>query len=132
MMRLIKLNPKEEDNFRNYHIPGCSVDQRCTVNDWKFSKNNTLEHERKKFEIAFEIWKNGSSFLMECSVNNAKPDRIIDVLCLQSGVAFEIETDFKRAKRFLGVEGTVVIPVGWNKNRLLEWAYLKSKHGSGN
>lgn len=76
-----------------------------------FNPANSLEHELKKAEICYEIQKNGGKFLTE-AVRNKKAEgkeRRPDVVDLITGIEYEIETDKKRAERFLDQEGVVVI-----------------------
>jgi len=129
-MGITKLSDKERSNWKDFHIPGCSLTSVCSVNKFSFSKGNSLEHERAKFEIAFEIWKNGSNFLMEAernSLDDKGKRRIVDCICLFTGVEFEIETSFQRAQRFLGQEGVCVVPVNWSSEQLIEWELLKKE-----
>ena len=118
------MNDKERATWKKYKIPNCSAMFNRKVNDFKFSKSNTMEHERKKFELAFEIFKNGGKFVMEAErvlKDGNDRRRIVDVVDLGTGLEFEVETSFVRALRFLGEKGVVVIPVGWSERDLKRW-----------
>ena len=88
-----KLSKKQQEVWKKYKIPSCSPMYNRKVNQCNFSKGNSLEHERAKFEIAFEIMKNGGLFIMEAE--RVKRDengkrRIVDVVDLNTGHEFEI------------------------------------------
>jgi len=123
-----KMSVKEREVYKRYKIPNCNVLFKRKVNEFHFSKANSLEHERAKFEIGFEIFSNGGKFVMESErvlkVNGKR--RIVDIVDL-SGKEFEIETSLVRAKRFLGEENVIVIPIGWSTNDLAKWVELRNR-----
>lgn len=104
---------KEIETYRRYHIPNCHNYMRRPKNAVYLNPANSILHERKKFEVCYDLQKNNCKFVTE-AVRNVKVDgkeRRIDVIDLSSGKEFEIvykhETDEQIEK--YRVEG--VIPV---------------------
>ena len=65
----------------------------------RLSAANTIEHERKKFEICYWLQKNGHLFITEAIFTNGFR---ADILILDTGVALEIlhtETDEQFKKK---------------------------------
>lgn len=108
---------KERETWYRYHLPGGTNLHRVKQNAIFISTANSLEHEILKLKICYELKKTGCSFITE-SVRNQKDElgneRRVDIVDLNSGTEFEIEMDPKRAKRFEGQEGVIVIK-GWEK-----------------
>jgi len=131
------LTERERDILHDYHIPGCRVVQTRAHDDWHFSKGNSIEHERKKFEIAFELYQNGHHFIMEAERNHLDETgarRIVDIVDLSTGDEYEVETDMHRAVRFVNDAAVTIIPVGWGKEDkkwmdLVQAAKAKAKGG---
>ena len=65
------------------------------------SAANTWEHELGKFRVCYNLKEMGHNFLTEaeCSINKVRYRR--DVVDLTDGRIYEIETDPKRAERFI-------------------------------
>ena len=116
---MVKMTKRELGNYRNYHIPGCSNINTVKVNAIFISAANSFEHEMKKCAVCYDLKSNGGNFITEAQRNKNDEKgsiRRVDVVDLTTGLEIEIETDVKRALRFKGEEGVLVIPVGWKKS----------------
>jgi hypothetical protein len=71
-------------------------------------QQNSDEHEHGKLEVCLKLLREGKEFITE-AVPNDNPKLRHDVICLDDGVIFEIETDPKRAERFNGMNNIVVV-----------------------
>ena len=71
-----------------------------------------------KLKTCYDLQSNGSKFVTE-AVRNTKDkkgkERRVDIVDLSSGKEFEIETNMKRASRFLKEKEVIIIPCGWSK-----------------
>jgi hypothetical protein len=107
------------ENYKQYHIPGCPNYVKRPRNAIYISPGNSLKHELKKLEICYELQKNGSEYITE-AVRNKKDHegkyRRVDIVELDTGYEYEIETDPRRAKRFEGEHGVIVIKCWGDKN----------------
>lgn len=89
------------------HNPDANKLHRCKVDGFNFNVSNSIEHETAKFHVCFYLRKSGRKFISE-AYSNLTGDRH-DVVCLDDGYIYEVETDPKRAKRFDGRPGIVVV-----------------------
>jgi hypothetical protein len=64
-----------------------------------FSPANSWSHERAKAEVCYNLLKEKKWFITEAVDNKTGLRR--DVVCLDDGIIYEVETDPKRAERFL-------------------------------
>lgn len=134
-----KLNPAQMFAYNRFKIPGCANMYKCPIVDshtgWRTSKNNTMVHELKKFEIAREIWVNGGLCVMETEEIGSKPRRIIDVVeFLPDGrvIKWEFETKFDAAVKKMNDPEVKIVPVGnWSDKHLEKWAVLKQQAKQG-
>jgi len=92
---------QEKKIWYKYHIPGMGNLNRVKKNAIFISAANSYEHELEKFRICYMLKSIGHNFLTEaeCSINKVKYRR--DVVDLTTGDIYEIETDPKRAERFI-------------------------------
>jgi len=90
----------------SYHTPGCTNYIKRAKNAIFLSPMNSLEHEYGKFRVCYWLKKQGYNFISEAVENSTGLRR--DVVCLDTGEIFEIETTEARAKRFEGTGVTVV------------------------
>ncbi len=113
------MTKKERAVYNSYHLPGCSNLHKRKINAVFLNPANSLKHELEKLKVCYDLQKNGSKFISE-AVRNKKDvngkERRVDVVCLSSGKEFEIETTAKRAERFFGQKGVIVIKVWEEKN----------------
>ena len=96
--RALKLRRKK--TWCKYHIPGGGNLQRLKKNVVFLSTANSLEHELAKTHVCYLLKKLGHEFVTEgeCSINKVKYRR--DIVDLDSGIIYEVETSPERAKRF--------------------------------
>jgi len=102
---MAKLKNKEEAKlYRKYHSPGCgnltSIKLNAIFVTKKGDKGYTIEHERAKFDLAWEARSNDQNFLTEAerraSDEEAKmfklrtKKKIVDFVNLTTGEEFEI------------------------------------------
>lgn len=104
--RFMKYSPKIKEVWNKYHIKGHQNFMRQKIDAIFISNANTIEHEWAKHLICYKIRQASHHFITEAAKNMKKGDdeRIIDVVDLNSGLEYEIETDPQRAKRFIGDE----------------------------
>lgn len=93
--------------YNSYHISGCSNLHRVKKNAVFLSVANSLEHELAKCNVCYELKKRGYEFLTEAVDNKSGLRR--DIVSLDDGRVYEVETDERRAKRFDGDSNVVVI-----------------------
>ena len=108
---------KVEETAKCYHIPGMPNYARRPKNAIFLNPSNSWAHEMLKCKTCYELKGTGCQFITEACRN--KPDaegkiRRVDVVDLNTGTEFEIETTPQRAKRFEGQEGVIVIK-GWQQ-----------------
>jgi len=87
------MNKKELIAFRRkiwykYRIPGMSNLHRLKKNALFLHASNGHEHEKKKFEICYELKSKDMEFITEAQ--SCKDGRIVDVVCLDTGTEIEI------------------------------------------
>ena len=106
---------KKSEIYKKYHIPGCHNYMKRPKNAVFISPGNSLEHEQLKLKTCYELRKEGIDFITEACRNNKDDNgkiRRVDIVNLNTGDEIEIETTKKRAKRFEGEPGVIVIK-GW-------------------
>ena len=90
-----------------YHIPTMPNYAKRKPNQICISMANSWEHEQAKCKLCYDLGKEGKEFITE--TNTKDNERRVDVVCLDDGLEYEIETDPKRAARFDGMKGVIVI-----------------------
>jgi len=98
---------KRKSTWHKYHIPGQSNLHKRKINAVFLSVANSKEHELKKAEVAYDILTKGHQFITEAST--CKGNRRVDVIDLDDGVEYEVETTEKRAKRFIDMPNVEVV-----------------------
>lgn len=116
-----KLDKKERDNYRGFHIPGGANYQHPQINSVPICSSNLIRHELSKCVGAIQAHKYGdikfterlislireieieieamkltpqkSAFISEAMINNSKPARRVDLCILRSDQIVEFETD---------------------------------------
>ena len=89
---------KRMETIKHYHMRGMPRHIKRAKNAIYFTPANGLKHELKKAEVCYNLLKERKWFITE-AVDN-KLELIRDVVCLDDGTIYEIETDKRRAKRF--------------------------------
>lgn len=112
-----ELKLKRNENWRKYHPTNVRAG-RVKRNVVKPYPNNSWAHELAKFKICWLISKLGHSYITE-GVSRKTGERV-DVVDLDTGYHYEIETDPKRAKRFEGREDVIVVKL-WEKKSLSKY-----------
>ena len=107
--RKMKMSDTEMENYRAYSKMNKSIFS-CKVNQLNVHLNADFEHELAKFKIFWKLRKEGSKVITEAWQRGTDFRR--DLVDLTNGEIYEIETDMKRAIRFVG-EPINIIPVGW-------------------
>ena len=97
------MNKKEviierEKTRSRFHMRGMPRHIKRAKNAIYFTPANGLKHELKKAEVCYNLLKERKWFITE-AVDN-KLELIRDVVCLDDGTIYEIETCKHRAKRF--------------------------------
>lgn len=99
-------------NMKKYHTPACSNYIKRAKNAVYISPANSIEHEIAKLKVCYELRKNKNDFITEACRNKKDGNgkiRRVDIVNLDTGQEIEIETDPRRAKRFEGEKGVMVI-----------------------
>lgn len=78
-------------------------------NVFKLHANATIEHEIGKLRVCYELKRRKHNFITE-AVKRSIGGKVVrvDVVDLDTGYEYEVETDPKRAERFNGSEVIVV------------------------
>ena len=111
----MNIKEKRNDTARQYHVPGMPNYTSRKRNAIHFSKANSKPHEMGKASICYDLLAEGKSFITEAVHNKTGYRR--DVVCLDSGNVYEIETDPKRAKRFENQEGVILVIKLWEEKK---------------
>ena len=106
-MKKRKLTKFELEFWRRYHISGCSNIHRIKINALAIHPQNSYEHERAKFDLYYKLRREGHNIITEAVRNDN--GRRVDLVDITGRIEYEIETDKKRAERFKGIKGVVVI-----------------------
>lgn len=105
------LNKSELKVYRRYHSPK-GLYHRREVNIIHKSGAESDKHKRKKKSVCEQLKLRNHKFVTE-AVRNKKDKngklRRVDVVDLTVDLEIEIETTKKRAARFLGEEGVMVV-----------------------
>ena len=106
--------------WKQYHVTGCNNYVKRPKNAVYLSAANSKRHEMAKASLCYDLLKGKYKFITE-AVHN-KTNLRHDVVRLNDGTIYEIETDPKRAARFKQIqtfynEDIIVIPL-WEKKRL--------------
>jgi hypothetical protein len=86
------------ETIRKYHCPGSANMTKRAKNAIYITPTNSYEHEKAKFDVCYELKKIGHDFITEATDNRSGLRR--DIVDLNNGFIWEIETDPKRAERF--------------------------------
>ena len=104
---------KRTEIWKKFHTPGCQNFCKRKRNAVFISPANSIEHEVGKLKVCYELRKKGQQFITE-AVENATGFRR-DVVSLDTGIIYEVETDPKRALRFKGQEGNIRVIKLWER-----------------
>jgi hypothetical protein len=88
---------KKSGNYKKYHVPGCTEETRRPKNAIYIRPGNSIKHEVGKLEICHRLQSAGHDFITEAKENESGLVR--DVVDLDTGQIYEVETDVKRAAR---------------------------------
>ena len=122
-MNQIQLNKQRKENWRKYHIPGQPACRPLKINSFQAAANNSDEHEHAKLAVCLQIKRLGHQFITEAAKNRRETiglERRVDVVDLDTGLEYEIETDSARAARFKGSGAVVVLVERMNMDEILE------------
>ena len=87
---------QRNNTSRLYRTPNTHMPRKW--NAVFFNPHNSWKHEQKKAEICYNLLKDGMEFITEAE--EIKTRQRADVVCLDTGERFEIETDIRRAQRW--------------------------------
>jgi hypothetical protein len=90
------------DVYNQYQTPGCQAFVKRPKNAIYINVANSKEHEHAKLDVCYDLHKEGKTFITE-AVNKRTGYRH-DVICIDDGTIYELETTAKRAERFLDVQ----------------------------
>jgi len=93
-----ELSLKREETRKKYKVPRGNNYQKRPLNAIYFRSMNSLRHELMKAQKCHELLKEKKWFITEAE--NKRNGLIRDVVCLDDGMIYEIETDPRRAERF--------------------------------
>jgi len=113
-----KMNQKERarkrtETIKKYHTPGCQNYIKRAKNALYASSSPTFLHEVGKLFLTRKLKKAGNKFISE-AVRNGEDIRV-DIVCLDDGLEYEVETTKKRAERFKDQPNTLVFEL-WDKD----------------
>jgi hypothetical protein len=95
------------ETLRQYHLRGGH--EMARLQPLHLWSEGSKEHEFAKCGVAYALHRLGKQFILE-AVNNETDERA-DVVCLDDGHIFEVETDPKRAERFKGRDDVTVVTI---------------------
>lgn len=101
-MNAIQTAKERRETWNRYHLPGGTNLHRIKKNAAFFSAANKKDdyvHEYCKAAVCITLKQLGRDFITEAVGNQCKLRH--DVVCLDSGNIYEIETEHTRANRFL-------------------------------
>jgi len=103
--------------WSRYHTPGMSNFCKRPKNAVFISPSNGPEHEMLKHKTCYQFRKEKIDYITE-AIRNTKDKngkfRRVDIVNINNGDEIEIEMTPKRAKRFEGEKGVIVIK-GWEQ-----------------
>lgn len=97
---------KRNDTQRLFHTPSARHKPRERGAVF-ISTANSIEHEIAKLKLCYWLSEHGSQFITEAHEISTGKRR--DVVCLDSGVVYEVEKTPERAERFKDEPNTVVV-----------------------
>ena len=109
---------RRSGNWRKFHTPGMPNYAKRKRNAVFISPSNSLEHEKAKLEVCWNLRKQGKDFITEavCNRTNLRHD-VVDL----DGDIYEIETTKKRAERFIEVQKNydvnIIVVKLWEKHQ---------------
>jgi len=106
---------QELSHYRSYHCPKGLLYRRV-VGEVHVSSAESVLHKNGKRLVCAVLKGLNHKFTTECIRNEEDSDckfRRVDIADHTARVEFELECDPKRAARFVGQEGVIVIPLGW-------------------
>ena len=106
-------SPTVKKNRSKYHINNMPKFTKVKKDVVKPYKNNSWDHELAKFRLCWELLRINHSFITE-AVSKETGERH-DVVDLDSGYVYEIETTKKRAERFKGRKNVIVVELWEDK-----------------
>ena len=111
--------------MKAYHTPGCSKYIKRAKNAIFVSTSNSYEHELAKFNTCWKLKKQGFDFITEAAENKTGLRR--DVVCLNTGFIYEIETTKTRAERFKTdpMKEKIVIIKLWEGKYIKEYLHFR-------
>lgn len=98
-------------NWHKYHVPGGSAYKTVKRNCVFTHASNSLIHELCKAALGHEANRLGLEYVteaVECGGGGLRRDLVV----LDSGNVYEVETDRKRAARFAGTSSVVCLIEG--------------------
>ena len=119
------LTASEKAVWKKYRKMKGSTFPNTKVNEFIIYPNNSYDHEKSKFDIYWEHRQQGCNVITECWLGNDRPD----LVCLTCDETYEVETDMKRAVRFIGKPINIIPAGGWSLTDE-KWLTLKTKEAS--
>lgn len=108
------INQKQTEN--KYTVHGATRHSKRKRNVINLNAGNTDDHEMEKTRISLQILRNGHEFITEAK--NKQTGFIHDVVDLNNGTIYEVETTEKRAKRFEEIQKSYNVDINviklWN------------------
>ena len=98
---------KRNEVWKSYHTPGMPNYAKRKRNAIFISTANTLKHEIGKLACCYRLRKEKKEFITEAVDNKTGLRR--DIVCLDDGEIYEIETTQKRAARHDKSEVNVIM-----------------------
>lgn len=95
--------------YKSYHVPNMPNYARRKVNAIFFNPSNSKRHELKKAEVCYDLLSEGKQFVTEAVDNKTGLRR--DVICLDTGIVYEIETTVSRSLRHKNDKNVEVVMV---------------------
>ena len=98
---------KRRKTWYKYKIPGMSNLYRIKMNCIFISPAASKRHEMAKCDLCYDLQARGEKYITEAATCSG--NRRVDVVSLDTGQEYEIETDKNRAARFKGMEVEVIM-----------------------
>jgi len=106
---------KRNGNWRLYHTPGMPNYAKRKRNCVFISPANSWEHEKTKCLLAYMLRQRKHDYITE-AVSNKTGERH-DLIDLDTGWIYEVETDKKRAGRFKNRDEIIVVKL-WEGKKI--------------
>jgi len=106
---------KRKQNWRKYHVPGQPAYKTLKQNGFSTTSDTGGcgdLHEHTKLAVCRKLKSIGHTFITEAAKNQRLPnglERRVDVVDLDTGIEYEIETTKARAGRFKEISGDIVV-----------------------